>query len=59
MKKLILVALFGFCTICVTEGTAYCSKCKVVDCSFDTQCGVRCACVKLNGKIKGQCVEKW
>jgi hypothetical protein len=57
-KMLIAVAVAVSLTSSVAT-PAHCSKCHAVDCSFDTQCGVRCTCVKLNGKIKGQCVEKW
>ncbi len=52
----LFLALVG---VGVVEGLGYCSSCKAVDCSFDTQCGVRCACVKLNGNYKGNCVAKW
>jgi hypothetical protein len=57
--RVVFVGVVAMAGICVAEGTGYCSKCKAVDCSFDTQCGTRCTCVKLNGKIKGQCVEQW
>lgn len=56
--KLFSLVLVACASLCIAEGTAYCSKCRAVDCSFDTQCGVSCACVKLGGNIKGQCVEK-
>jgi hypothetical protein len=57
MKRAIIAVGFAFATICALEGTSYCLKCRAVECSFDTQCGVSCTCVKLNGNIKGSCVE--
>lgn len=41
------------------SGDVWCSRCRSVDCTFDTQCGVQCACVKLGGRLRGQCVERW
>lgn len=59
LGRILFIGALAFAGICAVEGTGYCSKCKAVDCSFDYQCGYRCGCVKLNGNIKGQCVEKW
>jgi hypothetical protein len=62
MKRNFLAAIVVAVTAGVVlgaAGEARCSGCSAVDCSFSTQCGVRCECVKLNGKIRGQCVEKW
>lgn len=57
--RIAFVALASFIGIGVAEGVAFCSSCKTVDCSFEYQCGHRCDCVKLNGNIKGQCVQRY
>lgn len=57
--RLGLVALLTVLSVGTASSRGECSKCKVVDCSNEYQCGYRCTCVKLNGKIKGQCVEQW
>lgn len=59
MIRLLSLVLVACSALCIAEGTAYCSRCNAVDCNFDTQCGPSCTCVKLNGNIKGQCVEKY
>ena len=62
MGKFIRVGFLGLLTV-VGIGTfsdrGECSKCKAVDCQFDHHCGYRCSCIKLNGNIKGQCVERF
>jgi hypothetical protein len=57
--RLGVVALLTVLSVGTASSRGECSKCRAVDCSFDTHCGVMCACVKLNGNIKGQCVEKY
>lgn len=58
MKKLVLAALAALCVSSVAT-EAECFNCRTVECSYDTQCGARCECVKLNGRLKGSCVQKW
>lgn len=57
MRRLIVSSLL--LSLLALSGDVWCSSCHAVDCHYDTQCGVRCACVKLNGQFRGQCVQKW
>jgi hypothetical protein len=57
MRKLLVSSLF--LALLAVSGDVWCSNCHAVDCTFDTQCGVRCTCVKLGGRLRGQCAERW
>lgn len=58
LKPLLVAALAALSIGSVTT-EAECFACKRVECSYDVQCAPRCSCVKLNGRIKGSCVQAW
>jgi hypothetical protein len=60
VKAIAKIILVGAAAVFASSlsAEAECRSCKAVECSFDTQCGIQCLCIKLDGNIKGNCVQK-